>query len=213
MFCVCCATLPRPAQPESRSQQAQKLTAVKIGTICVHKIDPDNDNNRDIYSTWIGSGVIVDDYHVLTVNHVTDCSDGATLGGLYIRLYDGRVVGMKIAKSDKVADLALLERVNGDKIGIHVTPPVINMVTKHDIVCATTSFPDKAWSCGTVKDVTQDTVEISQNVEHGNSGSPMYNIQGNLVGIVTTLYTCDNEPCGGAAVSLWDHVDMMPYSH
>jgi hypothetical protein len=76
-------------------------------------------------------------------------------------------------------------------------------------VCAAPSRPVHVHKCGEVYPYTKPPGDISFGiiVEPGNSGSGVYNEDGELVGIVTALRPCANKQwCAGYATSLATHL-------
>ena len=192
--CTACAAQQRPGTGEPLSE------AQRAATVAVHMLCASDDGMR----SWRGSGVIVDETTVLTAYHVADCDGDSmmaveTLRGVMVMA----VLGNFDATSD-VASLILLESIPGHSAKI-AKPPAIGQV-----ICAESAIPTRARKCGRVKwlapDPAQNDVRHDLHVVGGNSGSGVYDQQGNLVGIVTLRRT--DRP-GGAAASLWAHRELL----
>jgi S1-C subfamily serine protease len=209
LFCLCCVTSAKldPSQP--RTNYDQLLSAVKIGAVCVESQSDTSEKNGDLFGWWNGSGVIVSGHHVLTAFHVIHC-ENSTRVGIYAKLWDDTIVEMKVTKTDEDADLALLETYNGKLLGVDIVPPVIGKPDKNMQECAVFAYPKRDVACGTTPMQQSNMMYFTQNVIHGNSGSPIYNRHGELLGLVDELVGDEDDPKGGMAVTLWNNMGMLP---
>jgi putative serine protease PepD len=151
-----------------------------------------------------GSGVIIDSEkgYVVTNNHVV-----ADMDQLSIVMADGRVFEAKVLGADPTTDLAVLQFVSppddlvqaslGDSSKLSVGEPVMavgnpfgydNTVTT-GIVSAlnrpvTTSA---AGSAAANEQVVSNAIQIDAAVNPGNSGGPLFNAKGEVVGINSSI--------------------------
>jgi len=159
-------------------------------------------------SVRFGTGVMVSDHQAMTAHHVVDCP-GAII------LMDGSLepVQMRVELRDANADVVRLGAIEGYpfdaapvRVGLKPAPG--------DTICIVSAIPRVGRRCGEVQWYTDDGFpDIMHNVitEHGNSGGPVYNLDGDLVGIVSQLWLCSNgQICGGKATSLFDRRWMLP---
>ncbi len=80
-----------------------------------------------------------------------------------------------------------------------------------DRVCEVSAVPRTTYRCGVVQPETGPYIGLDFMVEHGNSGSALYNSAGQLVGIVVQLVYCENqEICAGRAIPLEDYPWLVP---
>jgi S1-C subfamily serine protease len=200
--CAYTARLPR-------NHQQQIATTVTIEEGCV---------TGDIYGAIYGhvanlhfefqsgTGIILDGRHVLTAYHVVNCS-GIKI--ITVKLFDDQELTAHYYSGDKINDLAVLEIGNEVEVG----PMVMPALAKVDIgeyVCQVSARPNKDRICGKI---TQFTTISGQNVKdniktvHGNSGAPVYDSGGQLVGVVTA--TPRNGDISGFFSSIGDYKDLI----
>ncbi len=182
---VCCATV---SIPDPRSPRDQYAAGVSITTSC------------DGVPKHTGTGSLVSDDRVLTALHVVHCDEGEL--SIVIDAGDGPVEA-KLEIVMPMHDLARL-RVTGnlDKWFTPVqvgSPPPIGAK-----VCWAAVVPRPTYRCGTSQGLRAGTyIWIDGMVEHGNSGSPLYDASGKLVGVVQGAVACEGGiNCLGEAMSL-----------
>jgi tetratricopeptide (TPR) repeat protein len=149
-----------------------------------------NSNNEPLMS---GSGFFVRSGQVVTNLHVIEGADHAE-----IRILDGKGKTLKvngILKSDEEGDLALLSVVDpsdkvrtvqiakstpdeGEKIFVIGNPLRLEGSISDGIVAAVREVP----ALGTV-------VQITAPISNGSSGSPVFNMNGQVIGVVTIKVT------------------------
>lgn len=140
-----------------------------------------------------GSGVIVDSAgYVLTNNHVVE---NAT--ALQVVLSDGRTVGGRIVGVDPLTDIAVL-KINADKltpaewgdsdnisVGALVWAVGSPFGLQHSITAGILSGKNRQ---GMVGSVYHDFLQTDAAVNPGNSGGPLVDARGRIVGINTAIY-------------------------
>ncbi len=178
-FVTCCAS----TRGTLRNATEQDRTAVVVATPC-----------------GTGSGVLVDDTHVLTAGHMTRCQFNIAV----VVDKAGVVYQTRLVHLDTRNDLALFEIPKFT----HAKPPVVAEPKLLSRVCAANGFPHREQTCGTIWKITKEeeaNVYHTIPTAHGNSGSGVYDALGRLIGIVTNLELCDIKPdgqCGGRFTSL-----------
>ncbi len=157
-------------------------------------------------SLWGGSGVIIDSNRVITAYHVVRCTSPV----IVVVKPDG---GVHVAVIDKTwPDHDVARLITIDSLGL-VRSPIIGQVKDSAPVCASNSVPFKGGTCGVIAEseplecfpdsFCADTI-ATMIVLRGNSGSPVYNSDGELVGIVTGGMFHAGVPAGtGFISSLW----------
>ena len=143
----------------------------------------------------VGSGVVVSDNTIATASHVITCEQGPP-EAIVIEGYSAVVT-----RDVPSEDLALL-RVDGFQ-----APPIV-LGPRPDVgdrVCQTHAHPRSGRSCGEVIPA-QPGVAVKGTLFHtavtdtGNSGGPLWDAAGRLVGITTHWIACNNSQiCGGRA--------------
>ncbi|ACA31015.1 protease Do [Histophilus somni 2336] len=151
----------------------------------------------------IGSGVIIDAEkgYVLTNNHVIDQADKIT-----VKLEDGREFKAKVLGKDDMSDIALIQLENpknltavkiadSDKLRVGDftvaigNPFGLGQTATSGIVSAlgrSTGFDSGAY---------ENYIQTDAAVNRGNSGGPLVNLNGELIGINTAIIS----PSGGNA--------------
>lgn len=143
-----------------------------------------------------GSGTILDtDGHVLTNNHVVEKAASAN-----VVLADGRTLPAQIVSRDWSMDLALLKVADSD-----LKPATLGSSSQvqlgEDVL--TLGFPLALGSSvtvtkGIVSAFRQPYVQTDAPVNPGNSGGPLVNMWGEVIGLVTAKpLTQDQEPAEG----------------
>ena len=191
-----------------RTHLQQLDTVVKVESLCITD-DPFTNGGVFKASGGTGSGVILDARHVLTAAHVVDCS---YLPDVHVITASGKRMRAVVTRENDQTDLALLELASADTFG-DIAPPVIGpRPIVGDSICKLQAVPTRGGDCGPVTDLTAEPgndVQHGARVEHGNSGGPVYDAEGRLVGITTQMLLPDG--AGGRFTSLIDRgQEMLP---
>jgi S1-C subfamily serine protease len=166
-------------QPDVASRQVEAPPPPKPAA---PQATPENDR------VWTGTGFFVDDEgDLLTNNHVVEnCSD------IKIRMPDKTVVAAKLLAHDAANDLALL-KVDGPapkaapfRPDVKLGEPVAVFGFPHaDIMSSSGSFTlGNVTSMSGLRDDSR-YVQISAPVQSGNSGGPLFDHDGNTIGVVS----------------------------
>jgi serine protease Do len=142
----------------------------------------------------LGSGFITSaDGHVATNNHVIDGADEIT-----VTLHDGREFKAKVVGTDRTTDLALLKIEAGGDLP-HVTFGDSSKTRVGDWVMAVGN-PFNLGGTVTVgvlsarnRDLRSgpydDYLQIDAPINRGNSGGPLFNTAGEVIGVNTAIYS------------------------
>ncbi|HEY0118048.1 MAG TPA: trypsin-like peptidase domain-containing protein [Cellulomonas sp.] len=156
----------------------------------------------------LGSGVVVDTKgHVVTNNHVVEGLSGGTLK---VTLSDGRIYDATVAGTDTSTDLAVVTIKDppsdltvaqfGDSDHVAVGDPVMavgnplglsNTVTT-GIVSAVNrpvTPQDPSISSSSANQPVTNAIQIDAAVNPGNSGGPLFDAQGQVIGITSSIAT------------------------
>ena len=197
-----------------------KLACEEAVSISVEMVSYDRFGNQ-IPSTISGSGfVISEDGYILTNYHVVE---EAVLGGFHVTVtaYDGSVYIGKIAGADEDADVAVVkidkesdkhvrfgnseELTVGDDIFIVGNPYGIlefSMTTGH------ISALDREIATEENENAL-NMFQVDAAVYSGNSGGPVYNRNGEVVGIVTAKYNTSGMEGIGFALPINDVLPIV----
>ncbi|WP_435299339.1 S1C family serine protease [Timonella sp. A28] len=156
-----------------------------------------------------GSGVIIDGQgHILTNNHVVE---GATGNKVSVTLNDGRIYTADITGLDPATDLAVLKlqdppkdlqsAVFADSDEVAVGSSVMAMGNPLGLSqTATTgivSAVDRPVTTAQTSDgtlVVTNAIQIDAAINPGNSGGPLFNAQGEVIGITSSIATMSSSP-------------------
>ena len=142
-----------------------------------------------------GSGVIVDEQgYIITNFHVIDKASEVV-----VKLSDGRVVrNVTVVGVDPLSDLAVLKvQANGlvaapwgDSQGLEVGDPVLAVGSPFGLAqTVTAGIVSAKGRRGVVQDINyEDFLQTDAAVNPGNSGGPLVNLKGEVVGINTAIY-------------------------
>jgi Do/DeqQ family serine protease len=139
----------------------------------------------------LGSGVIVSkEGHILTNNHVV-----ANNTGIAVRLTDGRQVAARFIGTDTRTDIAILQiqagKVKplplGDSEQVHVGEVVFAIGNPYGLQETVTHGIVSARRRRILSDSSVDFIQTDAPVNEGNSGGPLVNARGEVIGINTEI--------------------------
>ncbi len=145
----------------------------------------------------LGSGFIVDAAgYVVTNNHVIDGADKIT-----VKLHDERTFEAKLVGRDAKTDIALLkiEGTNlphvqfGDSTRIRVGDWVVAVGNPFGLGGTVTTGILSARNRDINSGPYDDYLQIDAAINRGNSGGPLFDLEGNVIGVNTAIYS----PSGG----------------
>jgi Do/DeqQ family serine protease len=160
--------------------------------------EPDEDNKYRLRNHGIGSGMIVDAGRglILTNNHVIE-----NVADVDITLYDGRVFPARVINADPASDMAILQIDEADgltavefadsrdaRVGDFVlafgTPLGYEQTMTHGIISA------MGRTANNLLPVTyQNFIQTDAAINQGNSGGPLANLHGDVIGMNTAIAT------------------------
>jgi len=155
-----------------------------------------------------GSGVIVDDSgHIVTNNHVVA---GADPDSVQVTLTDGRIFKATIVGTDATTDLAVIKLTDapddlkpaafGDSSKVIVGQPVMAVGNPLGLASTVTtgivSAVDRPVSTSgenSSEATVTNAIQIDAAVNPGNSGGPLFDAQGKVIGINSSIATLSSE--------------------
>ncbi len=173
-----CVHLPRVA-PAARTEAERTLTTVRIESSCGGFVDG---------AEHTGTGVIISERHVLTAAHVVACSEIPVVHVFYSHAGKTKRQRMVVTRADHDRDVARLELASADRFRMNVAPPVVRAPDPGEHVCAELprlSGVDAA--CGSI--ASEWTVARTMSTRPGDSGAPIFDQGGTLVGLVSASGT------------------------
>lgn len=151
--------------------------------------------------TSVGSGFVIDrDGIIVTNNHVIE---GAF--DLSVTFQDGTVASATVLGTSKTGDIALLKvnvgrdlpaLVFGDSTKLRVGQPVIAIGNPLGFGGSVSTGIVSALNRNIMLSPFDDFIQTDAALNHGNSGGPLFNLDGEVIGVNTALYSPN--PDGGS---------------
>lgn len=144
-------------------------------------------------STSLGSGVVVSkEGHILTNHHVI-----AQMTEIRVQFSDGRNLAAKLIGSDPATDLAVLKvddpnvepLLLGDSENLRVGQQIFAVGNPFGLDETVTRGIISALGRRTKSDSGVDAIQHDAAVNPGNSGGPLVNLRGEIVGINSSIYS------------------------
>jgi serine protease Do len=223
------ATAPASAASSSPSLGWAKIAAqtlpatvnIQVSKVALADTDPDTGETTTPgeRSTFFGSGFIVDPTGLIVTNkHVIN-----NALSIVVTLQDGTEAGAKVIGTSPLIDLALL-KINvghplptlkfGDGDAVQLGDPVLAI---GDPLGVGTSLSSGIVS-GTRRDLMNspfdDYVQTDAAINHGNSGGPLVDAEGDVIGVNSILYTNEsNEGSNGVGFAISSKIVAIVVSH
>lgn len=192
-----CSMMPPPqAQADTLTRMFKRVEASVVVIETEHHGVLTGPNKRFADLAGMGSGVIISrDGKVMTAAHVVQTADKIT-----VRFSDGLVVPAKVLSSDQAADLALIQLHNfpvratvaklgnsdhvevGDEVFVVGAPLGMSHTLTVGHISARRSM--KTIFGGMAQ---AELLQTDAAINQGNSGGPMFNMQGEVIGIVSHI--------------------------
>jgi hypothetical protein len=199
LFAVMLSCQPMPAH-YARSVQVQHEESVSITAICIA-------DDGSSFSAFSASGTRISSTQVLTAAHVTHQPAGQVCMWMGTQLGSESGVLLTPEHVDEARDLAVMSSLTGS----FGAPDLYTIGPKPelgDTICEVSANPYHIRRCGEVQlnhDTLKGFIDSTMIAEPGNSGSPVYNARGELVGVISAMWTCRNgQMCGSYTASLDD---------
>lgn len=175
-------------------------------------VNPGQGDPRTFTSNMgLGSGVLISETLILTASHVV-----ANAEKIMVQFYDGEAISAKVRRISKIADVALIELTKapadphiarlgdsdasriGEDVFVIGAPMGLPYSLSRGVISGKHSEPNLSDSGKKLEFLQTDA-----SINTGNSGGPMFNYKGEVVGIVSSILTRSGgfEGIGFAATS------------
>ena len=152
---------------------------------------------KTVSSEGLGSGFMISDKQIITAAHVVQVAEK-----LNVKFNDGEIIPAKVITSFNTADVALLELIWPRKNAVTVKlgdSDKAKIGSKVFVVGAPFGL-SHSLSSGYVSGILKDEesknpftisefIQTDAAINTGNSGGPMFNMQGEVIGIVSNILT------------------------
>lgn len=153
-------------------------------------------SKRLVTTSGLGSGVVIsEDGKVMTANHVITGAED-----IKVEFLDGEKVPAKVVTADKNSDVALLKLVwvpknlqvakLGDSDKVQIGDPLIVIGAPYGLSHSLSRgiisgrHSDENFSEGFTRN---EFFQTDASINHGNSGGPMFNMEGEVIGLVSFI--------------------------
>ena len=163
-------------------------------------LDRNQPQERSRKATSLGSGFIIrDGSFVVTNNHVIQDADEIT-----VILHDNTRLKAELVGRDPKTDLAVLKikPKNGKRVGVKFGDSTVSRVGDWIMAIGNPFGLGGTVTAGIIsargRDINSgpydDFIQTDASINRGNSGGPMFNLKGNVIGINTAIFS----PSGGS---------------
>jgi len=190
-----------PVTPTQGSQPVRQTN--ELGTAALVKL-AEPSVVRIATSTGVGSGFVIDaDGYIITNNHVVEGSNGRVSASIKVTMSDGAEFTARAVGTDPRADLALLKIEASDLKALKLAS-LDEVAVGQDVVAIGYALdlkqgegPSYSVTRGIVSQKNRaisegnfgilGSIQTDAAINHGNSGGPLLNLFGEVVGVNTAL--------------------------
>ncbi len=150
-----------------------------------------------VNSQGLGSGFMISDTQIITAAHVVDVAEK-----LFVQFLDGEIIEANVISTFKQADVALINLIKPKKNAVLVSlgDSDKSKVGEQVVVIGAPFGLSHSLSSGyisskisNIKDTNPftntDFIQTDAAINTGNSGGPMFNLKGEVIGIVSQIKT------------------------
>lgn len=182
------------AQFPSFADLAEKLTPSVVNISSFSQSETENGEGNTPLSESLGSGFIIDENgYIITNNHVVDKAESIS-----ITLSDNTKTEARVIGKDPKTDLALIKietkrPLNAVKFGdsdkIRVGDWVLAIGNPFGLGSSVTAGIVSAKSRDIESGPYDSFIQTDASINQGNSGGPMFNLQGEVIGISSAIFS------------------------
>lgn len=182
------------AQFPSFADQAEKLTPSVVNISSFSQSETENGEGNTPLSESLGSGFIIDgNGYIITNNHVVDKAESIS-----VTLSDNTKTEARVIGKDPKTDLALIKietkrPLNAVKFGdsdkIRVGDWVLAIGNPFGLGSSVTAGIVSAKSRDIESGPYDSFIQTDASINQGNSGGPMFNLQGEVIGISSAIFS------------------------
>lgn len=182
------------AQFSSFADLAEKLTPSVVNISSFSQSETENGEGNTPLSESLGSGFIIDgNGYIITNNHVVDKAESIS-----ITLSDNTKTEARVIGKDPKTDLALIKietkrPLNAVKFGdsdkIRVGDWVLAIGNPFGLGSSVTAGIVSAKSRDIESGPYDSFIQTDASINQGNSGGPMFNLQGEVIGISSAIFS------------------------
>ena len=202
------APVPKTDDVKSTAPNFSAIVA-QYGPAVVHvEVVKENPDSEDGHSGALGSGFIVSqDGYILTNNHVVEGADDVT-----VKLTDGRKFPARVIGTDKAGDVAVLKIAGTGFPTVKIGNPANSKVGDWVVAIGSPYGLDNTVTSGIIsaksRQLSEDSpthlIQTDVPVNPGNSGGPLFNLNGEVIGINSMIYS---RTCGFQGLSFAIPID------
>lgn len=182
------------AQFSSFADLAEKLTPSVVNISSFSQSETENSEGNTPLSESLGSGFIIDgNGYIITNNHVVDKAESIS-----VTLSDNTKTEARVIGKDPKTDLALIKietkrPLNAVKFGdsdkIRVGDWVLAIGNPFGLGSSVTAGIVSAKSRDIESGPYDSFIQTDASINQGNSGGPMFNLQGEVIGISSAIFS------------------------
>jgi len=194
------------AQFPSFADLAEKLTPSVVNISSFSQSETENGEGNTPLSESLGSGFIIDgNGYIITNNHVVDKAESIS-----ITLSDNTKTEARVIGKDPKTDLALIKietkrPLNAVKFGdsdkIRVGDWVLAIGNPFGLGSSVTAGIVSAKSRDIESGPYDSFIQTDASINQGNSGGPMFNLQGEVIGISSAIFSTTGANLAGWVIS------------
>jgi serine protease Do len=212
---ACMALLPAAAQAQSPREAFDRVNPSVVVVHTLQRVTDPTQQPGALTDGGVGSGVLVSpDGRVLTAAHVVQAADRVT-----VEFADGQRVAARVVGSAPFADVALLKVETvpgnavvaslGDSSAARVGDPIFVIGSPYGFSHTLTAgwLSARRFSSNIIENLTAlEVLQLDVAIFEGNSGGPVFNLNGEVIGLVSHVLMSARSPSTGPAFAVASNV-------